>query len=68
MNTAEFEEEIQDCSTPILLDIYAQWCGPCQLMAPHLEQVAEHYGERCRVLKLDSDEEPDVSNPLQARA
>ena len=39
VNTAEFEEEIQDCSTPIILDVFAVWCGPCQLMAPELEQV-----------------------------
>ena len=41
VNTAEFEEEIQDCSTPIILDVFAVWCGPCQLMAPQLELVAE---------------------------
>lgn len=40
VTTAEFEEELQDCSTPILLDVFAVWCGPCQLMAPQLEQVS----------------------------
>lgn len=67
VNTAEFEEEIQDCSTPIVVDIFAVWCGPCQLMAPQLELVAEQYGDKVRVLKIDSDEEPDVANTLQVR-
>jgi len=67
VNTAEFEEAIQDCSTPILVDVFAVWCGPCQLMAPEFEKVAETFGDRCRVLKIDSDEEPDVANALQIR-
>ena len=48
VNTAEFEEEIQDCSTPIILDVFAVWCGPCQLMAPQLELVAEKLGDKVR--------------------
>ena len=70
MNTEQFEEEIQACfysSTPLLLDVYAEWCGPCKLLAPQLEQVAEKYGERVRVLKIDADEEPVVASTLQVR-
>ena len=48
VNTAEFEEEIQDCSTPIILDVFAVWCGPCQMMAPQLELVAEKLGDKVR--------------------
>lgn len=65
VNTAEFEAEIQDCSTPIVVDIYAVWCGPCQLMAPQLEKVAAEYGGKCRFLKIDSDEEPEVASVLK---
>ena len=65
VNTAEFEEAIQDCSTPIVVDIYAVWCGPCQLMAPQLEMAATHFGDRVRFLKIDSDEEPEVANILK---
>lgn len=65
VNTAEFEEAIQDCSTPIVVDIYAVWCGPCQLMAPQLEKAAAHFGDRCRFLKVDSDEEPEVASILK---
>ena len=65
VDTAAFEEAIQDCSTPIVVDIYAVWCGPCQLMAPQLEQVAQKYGDKMRFLKVDSDEEPEVANVLK---
>mmetsp|Transcript_31743 Transcript_31743/g.101250 ORF Transcript_31743/g.101250 Transcript_31743/m.101250 type:complete len:160 (-) Transcript_31743:370-849(-) len=67
VTTAEFEQELQDCSTPILLDVFAVWCGPCQLMAPQLDQVAEVLGDRCRVLKVDADEEQEVADTLMIR-
>ena len=67
VNTAEFEEEIQDCSTPIILDVFAVWCGPCQLMAPQLELVAEKLGDKVRVLKIDADEEPVVASTLRVQ-
>ena len=65
VDTAEFEAAIQDCSTPIVVDIYAVWCGPCQLMAPQLELAAAEFGDRVRFLKIDSDEEPEVANILK---
>lgn len=67
VNTEEFEEAIQDCATPIVLDVFATWCGPCQLMAPELEKVAEKMGDKVRFFKIDADEEPVVSETLQVR-
>ena len=67
VNTAEFEEAIQDCSTPIILDVFAVWCGPCQLMAPQLEIVAEKLGDKVRVLKIDADDEPVVASTLRVQ-
>ena len=65
VNTEEFEEAIQDCSTPIVLDVFAVWCGPCQVMAPELEKVAEKMGDKVRFFKIDADEEPVVSETLK---
>ena len=67
VNTAEFEEAIQDCSTPIILDVFAVWCGPCQLMGPQLELVAEKLGDKVRILKIDADDEPVVASTLRVQ-
>lgn len=51
--------------TPILLDVYATWCGPCQFMAPLLSKAAEELGPNVRVVKLDSDKYPRISGALK---
>lgn len=61
----ELEKELQSWDTPVVLDVYAPWCGPCQLLAPELEHVAGLYKDKLRILKLDSDEEPQVASMLK---
>ena len=61
----ELEKELQSWDTPVVLDVYAPWCGPCQLLAPELEHVAKLYKDKLRILKLDSDEEPQVASMLK---
>jgi len=61
----ELEEELQDGSTPLLLDVYATWCGPCQMMAPYFESAAKKLGSRVRVAKIDSDKAPDQASKLR---
>ena len=55
-------------STPLILDIYATWCGPCKLMAPQLEQAAKELGSDVRVAKIDSDKFPQWSSKLKVGA
>jgi thioredoxin len=55
----QLDEEMTSHETPILLDVYATWCGPCKMMAPEMEKVAEELGSKCRVAKLDSDHHPE---------
>lgn len=58
INDDQLEAEInraKDVGTPLLLDVYATWCGPCQMMAPQLAAAAAELGERVRVAKIDSD-------------
>eukprot|EP00633_Aureoumbra_lagunensis_P011881 CAMPEP_0197330630 /NCGR_PEP_ID=MMETSP0892-20130614/6950_1 /TAXON_ID=44058 ORGANISM="Aureoumbra lagunensis, Strain CCMP1510" /NCGR_SAMPLE_ID=MMETSP0892 /ASSEMBLY_ACC=CAM_ASM_000538 /LENGTH=185 /DNA_ID=CAMNT_0042827911 /DNA_START=127 /DNA_END=684 /DNA_ORIENTATION=+ len=64
LSGAEIEVEIQDSSSPLLLDVYARWCGPCQLMAPELKKAAQVIGTKARVVKLDSDQDPDLASRL----
>lgn len=64
LNAEQLRQEMQDGRTPMLLDVYATWCGPCKLLAPQLEQLAAELGSSCRVAKLDSDAEPQLSTEL----
>ena len=50
-----FEAEVINSDTPVLVDYWAEWCGPCKMIAPVLEQIAEHYGEKLKVVKVDVD-------------
>lgn len=52
---------------PLLLDVFATWCGPCKLMSPQLEEAAKELGESVRVAKIDSDLHPDWSNKLNVK-
>jgi len=65
LNGAELTIELDHGTTPLLLDVYATWCGPCQMMAPHLEAAAKSLGNRVRVAKVDSDEEPAWATKLR---
>ena len=57
-----------DSRTPLLLDVFATWCGPCKLMAPELALAAAEFGDRVRVAKIDSDQYPDWSRKLKVQA
>ena len=58
--TANFEEEVLKSESPVLVDFYADWCGPCQMMAPVIEQLAGEYEGRVKIGKLNIDETPEV--------
>lgn len=55
-----------ETGTPLLLDVYATWCGPCQMMAPQLSAAAAELGEKVRVAKIDSDKYPEWASRLRA--
>ncbi|KAA8499152.1 Thioredoxin X, chloroplastic [Porphyridium purpureum] len=50
-----FDEEVLKSSTPVLVDFYADWCGPCKLMAPLMDWAASNYGDKLKVVKVDTE-------------
>ncbi len=51
----QFESDVLGCEKPVLVDYWAEWCGPCKMIAPILEEIADEYGDRIRVCKMDID-------------
>jgi thioredoxin 1 len=60
-------KEIVDSNIPTLVDFYATWCGPCQAMMPVLEQLKNKMGSEVRILKIDVDKNPDISDKFKVR-
>ena len=63
-----FEDAIANSDQPILVDFYATWCGPCQMMAKILEQVNIQLNGQIRILKIDTDRYPQIASQHQVQA
>jgi thioredoxin 1 len=55
-----FEEEVLQSEKPVLIDYWAEWCGPCKMIAPALEEIAGEYSDRLKVVKLNIDDNPQT--------
>jgi thioredoxin 1 len=56
-----FKQEVLHSDLPVLVDFWAPWCGPCRLVSPTVEELAEQYDGKVKVVKLDTDENPHVA-------
>ena len=59
---SSFEEMLSASTVPVLVDFYATWCGPCQMMSPILEQVGTQMRSRVQVVKIDTDKYPGIAS------
>ena len=62
-----FETQVLQAAKPTLVDFWAEWCGPCKLIAPTMEAIADEYEDRLRVAKLDVDASPEIPGGLGIR-
>ena len=61
ITSENFENEINNSNIPVLIDFYANWCGPCKMLSPLISEIAGEYVGRLKVGKVNVDEEPELS-------
>jgi thioredoxin 1 len=61
LTSTNFEKEVMQAKTTVLVDFWAPWCGPCKMIAPHLEELAKESEGKIKIAKLNVDDAPDVA-------
>ena len=61
ITAAQFDQEVLNSDTPVLIDFWAEWCGPCKAIGPSIEQLSTEYADRAKVYKVDVDSNGELA-------
>ena len=61
VSDASFQADVLDSKKPVLVDFWAEWCGPCRMIAPALEEISGQVGDKVKIVKLNVDENPNTA-------
>lgn len=61
VNSKDFEEEVLKSKIPVIVDVWAEWCGPCRMFSPIVDEVSEEYKGKVKFVKLNADENEDIA-------
>ncbi|BFM41131.1 thioredoxin [Synechocystis sp. LKSZ1] len=65
---ASFKDDVLDSELPVLVDFWAPWCGPCRMVAPVVDEIAQQYAGKVKVVKLNTDDNPNTASQYGIRS